>query len=188
MAPKVSDRRILDAVIKTVIERGYAGATTRQIAVAAGVNEVTLFRRFGDKRRLMLAAVHADIGEFAATGTRPTDDLEADLRRVLGYYDSVMRDHGQLLLVLMTEAARNPELGEIVREPMGVQAELRQMIEHHQQAGRLVVEPAGSALQALIGPVLAQTVARMLEPDAKLPAASVEEMLERFLRGHGAAR
>lgn len=187
MAPKVSDRRLLDAVIKTVIERGYAGATTRQIAAEAGVNEVTLFRRFGDKRRLMLAAVHADIGEFAATGTAPTDDLEADLRRVLSYYDSVMRDHGRLLLVLMTEAARNPELGELVREPMGVQVELRHMIEHHQKAGRLVVEPAGSALQALIGPLLAQTIAGMLEPDAGLPATPVEALLERFLGGHAAA-
>ena len=186
MPAPVSDRTILDAVVATVGRRGYAGATTRQIAAAAGINEVTLFRRFGDKRRLVLAAVHADIGPFAATGTQATDDLEADLRRVLTYYAGVLADHGELLLVLMIESARDPDLGELIREPLSVQGELRRLIEHHQRAGRLVDEPPSAALHALIGPLLAHAIATMLEHDPP-PPPSADALLERFLHGHARA-
>ena len=188
MSARVSDRTILDAVITTVERHGYAGATTRLIAAAAGVNEVTLFRRFGDKRRLVLAAVHADIGQFAATATRPTDDLEADLIRVVDYYVGVLGDHGRLVLILMVESARSPDLRELVREPLGVQIELRRLIEHHQRAGRLADEPPSTALQALIGPLLAHTIAVMLEPTADFPRPASRTLVEHFLRGHRACK
>ena len=45
--PKViEDDQIFRAVIQTISERGYAGATTRQIADAAQISEVTLFLLF----------------------------------------------------------------------------------------------------------------------------------------------
>jgi AcrR family transcriptional regulator len=173
-------------VIATVLEHGYAGATTRQIAETAGINEVTLFRRFGDKRRLMLAAVDADIGEFAAAGTTPTDDVNADLRRILEYYATVMDGHGQLMLILITEAGRDPELADVIREPMAVQAKLRALIAHHQRAGRLIKEPPAHALEALIGPLFARTITAQLEPDAERTPVSIDHLLDRFLAGHGA--
>jgi AcrR family transcriptional regulator len=184
MSTRISDRQILDAVIDTVIARGYGGATTREIATAAGINEVTLFRRFGDKRSLMRAAIAADIGKFAATGTEPTDDLRADLRRVLTYYTEVLRDHGRLLLTLFAEAARDPEVAELIGGPVGVQGDLRKLMQHHQRAGRLVKEPPSIALQALLGPLLAHLIASLLEPGAKLPAPKIEATIDRFLSGH----
>ena len=47
---RISDKQILDAALDVMAERGYTGATTRQMAAAAGINEVTLFRRFGSKK------------------------------------------------------------------------------------------------------------------------------------------
>ena len=61
MSEPVTDKRMFDAALAVLAQRGYAGATTRRIAEAAGVNEATLFRRFGDKRQLILAAIHADL-------------------------------------------------------------------------------------------------------------------------------
>ena len=49
--------KILRAFLALAAERGMAGITTRDIAAAAGVNEVTLFRHFGDKASLARAAV-----------------------------------------------------------------------------------------------------------------------------------
>jgi len=43
------ENKILDSIMKEFAKGGYKGATTRQIAVAANVNEVTLFRRFKSK-------------------------------------------------------------------------------------------------------------------------------------------
>ena len=42
----------MDATLKLISEKGYLGATTREIAQEAGVTELTLFRHFGTKERL----------------------------------------------------------------------------------------------------------------------------------------
>lgn len=44
--------RLLGATMKLVSEKGYLGATTREIAQEAGVSEITLFRNFGSKEKL----------------------------------------------------------------------------------------------------------------------------------------
>ncbi len=45
-------KRLLDATLKLISEKGYLGATTRKIAEEAGVTELTLFRHFGSKEKL----------------------------------------------------------------------------------------------------------------------------------------
>lgn len=47
-----SKNRIRDAAIDLFAQKGYARATTSAIAKSAGVNEVTLFRIFGNKKAL----------------------------------------------------------------------------------------------------------------------------------------
>jgi AcrR family transcriptional regulator len=43
---------LLQATLKLISEKGYLGATTREIANEAGVTEITLFRNFGSKELL----------------------------------------------------------------------------------------------------------------------------------------
>lgn len=45
-------QRILAAAARVYAQHGFRGATTRLIAIEAGVNEVTLFRTFGSKAAL----------------------------------------------------------------------------------------------------------------------------------------
>ena len=45
-------KRLLEATLKLISEKGYMGATTREIAQQAGVTELTLFRHFGSKEKL----------------------------------------------------------------------------------------------------------------------------------------
>jgi len=45
-------KRLLEATLKLISEKGYMGATTREIALEADVTELTLFRHFGSKERL----------------------------------------------------------------------------------------------------------------------------------------
>ncbi|MBA2243371.1 MAG: helix-turn-helix transcriptional regulator, partial [Gemmatimonadetes bacterium] len=49
--------KVLSAAVRVFAEVGSRGATTRRIAAAAGVNEVTLFRHFGSKEALMREAL-----------------------------------------------------------------------------------------------------------------------------------
>lgn len=44
--------RIMNIALKLFSEQGYTQTTTRQIAAEAGVNELTLFRHFGNKEAL----------------------------------------------------------------------------------------------------------------------------------------
>lgn len=51
-----TEDRILNATIKILDKEGWEGATTKRIAAEAGVNEVTLFRKFKTKQLLLEAA------------------------------------------------------------------------------------------------------------------------------------
>lgn len=67
MAPEERRGSILDAALPLVRERGRA-VTTKEIALAAGVSEGTVFHVFGDKDALIDALVQR---EFATGRTRP---------------------------------------------------------------------------------------------------------------------
>ena len=54
-------RRIIDAAAALFLERGYAGATVRAIAEAAGVAVPTVELGFGTKARLLKAAIDVAI-------------------------------------------------------------------------------------------------------------------------------
>lgn len=56
--------RILNATIKILDKEGWEGATTKRIAAEAGVNEVTLFRKFKTKQLLLEAAKNRCATEF----------------------------------------------------------------------------------------------------------------------------
>jgi len=56
-SPELTRERILDAAARTFSLEGIQGATTRQIARQAGVNEVTLFRHFKSKEQLLGAVL-----------------------------------------------------------------------------------------------------------------------------------
>ncbi|WOB45446.1 TetR/AcrR family transcriptional regulator [Thermoleptolyngbya oregonensis NK1-22] len=50
-------QRLIQVAVDLFITQGVAETTTRQIAEQAGVNEVTLFRHFGNKHGLLLAVM-----------------------------------------------------------------------------------------------------------------------------------
>ncbi|CAM5359336.1 TetR family transcriptional regulator OS=Lysinibacillus sphaericus OX=1421 GN=LS41612_14115 PE=4 SV=1 [Lysinibacillus sphaericus] len=53
MATKETAQRIMDAALQLISEKGYTAATTKAIADLAQVNEVTIFRHFGNKEGLL---------------------------------------------------------------------------------------------------------------------------------------
>jgi AcrR family transcriptional regulator len=55
MKKNLTKQLLLEATLKLISEKGYLGATTREIAQEAGVTELTLFRHFGTKERLFEA-------------------------------------------------------------------------------------------------------------------------------------
>ena len=43
-----TSQKIIDAAMTLIRDQGYVATTTKDIARAAGVNECTLFRKFGN--------------------------------------------------------------------------------------------------------------------------------------------
>jgi AcrR family transcriptional regulator len=185
VSPRVDDDRILDATIAVVIAHGYSGATTRQIATQAGVNEVTLFRRFESKARLVQAAIHRDLAQTTRTLQTPTGDLAADLLAVLERYCATFTTHAALPLVIILEVTRNPELADLIEEPAAAQLALRELMASYQADGQLIDEPPAVAVNALLGPLLAHAVNTQLGI-ATTPLPSPQTLLDGFLGGHSA--
>ena len=59
-----TEDKILDATIKLLDKDGWKGATTKRIASEAGVNEITLFRKFHNKEQLLKAAKKRSANRF----------------------------------------------------------------------------------------------------------------------------
>jgi AcrR family transcriptional regulator len=178
----VSDARMFDAALTVLAQLGYAGATTRRIAAAAGVNEATLFRRFGDKRQLMLAAIHADISQLAGAGITPSGDLEADLIRVVEYYSNIYRHRDGLVGTLLLEGARDPEVAALIKEPLGSLSRLGELFASYQQSGQMLEEPTDFAVQALLAPLLVISVLRRVTA-SELPYPDARTVVRRFMGG-----
>ncbi|MBV9233349.1 MAG: helix-turn-helix transcriptional regulator, partial [Candidatus Eremiobacteraeota bacterium] len=69
------------AAREVIGRKGKRGATTREIAEVAGVNEATLFRHFGTKEALLVACAKHFCGyvELADVAAQLTGDLSEDL-------------------------------------------------------------------------------------------------------------
>ena len=92
--------RLLVAARAAFARRGYQGTTTAEIAAAAGCSEPTLFKHFGSKQALLLAAVQATGAQLVAT-------LEMPLPPDRDPFEAFAERARSLLL--------NPSLGELSR-------------------------------------------------------------------------
>ena len=81
-------RRILDTASRLFAQNGFRGTTTKEIALAAGVNEVTIFRHFASKQELYDAILDAKLVDLV-------DDWHQALRPFIEARD----DHGLLLFI-----------------------------------------------------------------------------------------
>ena len=64
--PAPARQRILDAALRLIQERGIGRVTTREIAMAAGAAEGSLFKNFGDKMGLLTALLSYELPENQA--------------------------------------------------------------------------------------------------------------------------
>jgi AcrR family transcriptional regulator len=183
VAEPVTDATMFDAALSVLAQRGYGGATTRRIAEAAGINEITLFRRFGDKRQLILAAIHADISRLASNGLTATGELEADLIRVVEYYSDLYQHREGLVGTLLLEGARDPDVAALIKEPIGAMSRIGEIFASYQQTGEMAEEPTDFAVQALLAPLLVITVMRRLT-SSEIAFPDARTVVDRFLKGH----
>lgn len=183
MARTIADEQILEAALDVIVEHGYAGATTRSIAAAAGINEITLFRRFRSKEQLLRAVVEQEAQQFHAAGIDYTGELEADLLSVVCFYRDLMHSRGRVIAVLVSEIPRQPELMTLMEKPVAIIGQVTALIERYQRGGLLVEEPPLQAFMALVGPLFLTGVMGAMQPQLAGAALIPEQLVARFLGG-----
>ena len=57
LSSEARKEQIIQSALSVFIEKGYAKTTTAEIARAAGISEVTLFRHFNSKQEIFLAGI-----------------------------------------------------------------------------------------------------------------------------------
>jgi AcrR family transcriptional regulator len=104
------DQRILDATIDLFAEVGFEGLTFERVAARAGVGKPSVYRRYGSKLDLALAAI-TSISEHRVL-YRDTGDSRNDLRAFMSDLLSIFLETatGKILPSMIAEGNRTPEL------------------------------------------------------------------------------
>lgn len=115
------------------------GATTKEIAREAGVNEVTLFRHFQSKERLQAAVldyVREQQGELLATmPVSELGDLHAKLLRLGKLYEVMLNQHLPFIRTLIGEMPRMHRTDACKELIAPLRRELIETLKAEQQAG-----------------------------------------------------
>ncbi|TCO88433.1 TetR family transcriptional regulator [Chthoniobacter flavus] len=159
-------QRLLDAAFRVCSEQGIHGATTREIADVAGVNEVTLFRHFGNKEKLIAALfehVLANLTESLNITEVDAHDLERDIFRYALRYHEMLTANEALIRTILGEAKRHPEQARQVMCEAGrsLRERLIDYLRAAQNAGSVREDvDLGPALDAFTGMLLAGMLRR----------------------------
>lgn len=103
----------MDAARAEFSEKGIESATTRGIAERAGCNEVTIFRHFESKQKLLAAVVQDTSEEFAAVCEcrgEFSGDPRVDLEKFARVYNGSLERCEGMCRALVGEGHRRPTL------------------------------------------------------------------------------
>jgi AcrR family transcriptional regulator len=106
--------RIIDAATCVFAREGIAGATTREIARLAKVNEVTLFRHFKNKNELLQQVVLKSRKDYESVFEDAPIETEDDVRRTVAAHVAIhlqkLRAKEEFVRTFYGEWKRHPDL------------------------------------------------------------------------------
>jgi AcrR family transcriptional regulator len=175
--------RLVQATIEEIESVGL-GATTKQIAKRAKVNELTLFRNFKTKQQLVIAAVSQSLGPVFGTSSSPTGAVETDLAALATHYVGLADTHPGLITYILGEA--NEEL--VVSLVLPIQEQIArnasELLGFYVQQGDLPAKiPIEDLIREFMGPLMARA---FLHRTLELASFDAPDYVHRFLHGHRA--
>ncbi len=180
--PEDTRQRILQAAIHLFSEVGYALATTRLIAESAGVNEVTLFRHFGNKKALLMACFES----INATGFAATFEAElsgvypSDILVMAQHQTADMKANIEVLRMLLCDVRSVPELRQVLLA--GGRSNLERLVVYFKRqldAGVVRQELSAEALAIAFDSLFSSTVLfEYVFQDSLTPRKTIDELIE----------
>lgn len=179
--------RILETAVEVYAETGFRGATTRRIAERAGVNEITLFRHFGSKSRLLQEAIKCSgfSANLCALPDRPVAP-RSELREWAVINHRAWFERRSLIRTSMGEMEERPDLMPPDQTPTLCAGQaLHAYLTRLQGAG--LIDPGAdvsAATMMLMGTLFADAMSRDVVPAMyRKPAEeTIEEYLALFAR------
>ncbi len=163
--------KIVLAAREVIKRKGKRGATTREIADYAGVNEATLFRHFGNKEALIVAVVKHScpdmkLRDVIATFHGPLEDDLIALGMAMTEHMESMIDMIRWSLV-ESDYEESLFAKEAWRPQTAVRAVVVEFLRKHVESGELSGEPEELA-SVFMGLIFARAVTRDKFPDSRL--------------------
>lgn len=185
---------ILDAARAQFAAKGYAGATTRDIAERAGVHEVTIYRRFESKAKLFEAAVLEPFDEvisaFGSNWLRHDSDctVEEMMRSFVEPLFTLFSENRDLALALVTSDGGPQESADDIA--VARLAEVLRRVQTHieiesERRGLRVTHPATllTGIAMVLGMALINQNSMISPPNWATQRQLAEEMVQMMLHG-----
>lgn len=158
---KLTRVRLINAALELFAAQGVTETTTKAVAELAKVNEVTLFRHFGNKHGLLLAvisesAVFQGLRESLQQQANQTSSVDQALKNYASDRLQTLEQVPELLLSILGEARKYPiqnrqALGQGLTEANGYVAEyLAMVMEKEQLHTHLPPEKLASLLNIML--------------------------------------
>lgn len=184
--PEDTRSRILAATREILGKKGRRGATTREIAELAAVNEATLFRHFGNKDALIEACAErfcptVEIQELLAS---LNGDLEADLRRIAIALSTRMEQIRDLIIMSLVDEESDTPIGGLPwRGPTAIKEIVTEYMAKRVESGDLTGDPLLLA-RFFMGMIFAQVIGRKKLPELQYSTdAILDFQINTFLNG-----
>lgn len=162
-------RSIVEAVLDEFSETGYGRLSMERVAKRARVGKSALYRRWPSKEEMVVAVLSefsVGVSEAPDTGT-----FRGDLRATLsGFVDWIDEPRfSKILPDLVAESARNPRLGELHKQMIGIPRRERsvQIFQRAVERGELPEDMDFElALDLVAGPVYWRSTVRGADVDS----------------------
>lgn len=182
--------QILAAATAVFAQHGFRGSTTRRIADAAGVNEVTIFRYFGSKDALIEEAVRLD-AETPLSGLLPEvpQNPEAELTSWAEAVRYHLHAKRSLIRKCMSELEEHPDMMLCAKQaPVRSTNTLSDYFENLRKHGFTEDESDPMvAATMLMGTIFHDAMGREMMPEAmpKPQSKAVHQYVRLLLKGIG---
>jgi AcrR family transcriptional regulator len=182
-SPSTRDR-LLAAALQQLVACGYRGATSRKIAQAAGVNEITLFRHFASKDELIRTALIEKSREKSMRLPEPTGVLEEDLHLFAEELVRAITEESAFILRLIPELSQfPPPLQSVVTQAANdFTNTMASFFHYYQQEGILNAECGVDIATMFLGPIFTHYFLGALRADTS--AFDTQRYVRRFLEGY----
>jgi AcrR family transcriptional regulator len=159
---------ILAAAAEVFAQHGFRGSTTRRIADAAGVNEITIFRQFGSKEALLREAMQhlTDSAGLVALPAIPSDP-ERELTQWSESFIQHLRLRSSIIRKTMGEIEERPEMRECASSvPTQASIDLCKYLVALRRQGRTTekFDPTTAAAM-LMGAIFSDAMGRGMMPE-----------------------